>query len=101
MLNNAFCPLIEKSRMPLDKDGHAEPFLTYVSRAFDCLSDDLLIAKLNDYGADKESFGFLFSYLKNREQRIQLTHHIVNLVRLFLVFRKHSFRALFCFIKAL
>ena len=54
MLNNAFCPLIEKSRMPLDKDGHAEPFLTYVSRAFDCMSDDLLIAKLNADGADKD-----------------------------------------------
>ena len=40
-----------------------------MSKAFDCLLHDLLIAKLHAYGLDMPSFKLLSSYLSNRKQR--------------------------------
>ena len=42
--------------------------LTDLSKAFNCLSHDLLIAKLHAYGLDIDSFN-LEDYLSNRKQR--------------------------------
>ena len=46
--------------------------MTDLSKAFDCLSHDLLIAKLNAYGFDKNSLKLVYSYLSNREQRVKI-----------------------------
>ena len=43
--------------------------LTNFSKAFDCLSHDLLIAKLHAYGLDIDSLNVVHDYLSNREQR--------------------------------
>ena len=43
--------------------------LTDLSKGFDCLSHDLLIAKLHAYGRDIESLNILQDYSSNREQR--------------------------------
>ena len=43
-----------------------------MSKAFDSLSHDLLIAKLSAYGFDKESLEFINSYLKERKQRTKV-----------------------------
>ena len=39
-----------------------------LSKAFDCISQELLIAKLNAYGFDETSLKVIISYLKNRTQ---------------------------------
>ena len=64
--------MIEKWRQSLDNGGHAGALLTDLSKAFDCIDHDLLIAKLNAYGLDSNSLNFINSYLKNRKQRTRI-----------------------------
>ena len=43
-----------------------------LSKAFDCMSHNLLIAKLFAYGFSKDSLKFIYSYLKERNQRVKI-----------------------------
>ena len=42
------------------------------SKAHDCLSHELLIAKLAAYGFSKQSMRFIYSFLKGRKQGVCL-----------------------------
>ena len=64
--------MIEKWRQSLDSGGQAVAVLTDLSKAFDCLDHELLIAKLNAYGFDKSSLTFIYSYLSERKQRTKI-----------------------------
>ena len=44
----------------------------YLSKAYDCLKDDLLLPKLQAYGFSKESIRSFLSYLTNRTRRIKI-----------------------------
>ena len=43
-----------------------------LSKAFNCLSHNLLCLKLEAYGLSKNSLKLLQSYLENRKQRIKI-----------------------------
>ena len=45
-----------------------------LSKAFDCLPHGLLIAKLHAYGLPTTACHLMFSYLKERKQRIKFSH---------------------------
>merc|ERR1712168_654032 len=59
-------------RKGLDEGKVAGAILTDLSKAFDCISHDLLIAKLDSYGFDKPALMFVYDYLKNRVQRTKV-----------------------------
>ena len=62
--------LLEKWRATLDKKGFSGVLLTDLSKAFDSLSHDLLLAKLYAYGFDYNSVKLIHDYLVNRHQRV-------------------------------
>ena len=53
----------------LDSGDYVGTILMDLSRAYDCLSYDLLIAKLESYGLDIGSLNFLLDYLSLRKHR--------------------------------
>ena len=59
--------MIEKCRQSLDSGWQAAAVLTDLSKAFDCIDHELVIAKLNPYGFDKSSLTFMYSYLSERK----------------------------------
>ena len=61
--------MLEKCKSTTDNKKSFGALLTDLSKAFDCLSHDLLIAKLNAYGFNMSALRFVHSYIKNRMQR--------------------------------
>ena len=68
----ALLSLIEKWKIVLDSKGYGGAVLMNLSKAFDTMNHDLLIAKLHAYGFSKESLKLIKSYLSNRWQRIKV-----------------------------
>ena len=64
--------MIEMWRKAIDENKFAGAILTDLSKAFDCLSHDLLIAKLEAYGFDKSALKLLYDYLRGRKQRTKV-----------------------------
>ena len=64
--------ILEKWKSATDNKKSFGALLTALSKAFDCLSHDLLIVKLNAYGFDMSALLFVHSYLKNRMQRTKI-----------------------------
>ena len=57
----------------LSNKGKVGAILMDLSKAFDCLPHDLLIAKLKAYGFGQHSLRFLHSYLSNRKHRVRIS----------------------------
>ena len=66
--------MIEKWRESLDSGGNFGALLTDLSKAFDCLPHDLLIAKFHAYGIDMPSLKLLHSSLTKRRQRVKINN---------------------------
>ena len=54
----------------LDKSGVVETVRMDLSKAYDCLPHDLLLAKLSPYGFDESTIILIANYLSKRYQRI-------------------------------
>ena len=64
--------LTEEWRKHLDNNQVVGAILMDLSKAFDCISHELLIAKLSAYGFDKKTLKFFLSYLKGRKQAVNI-----------------------------
>ena len=65
---------MKNGKEKLDKGFFAGAVFMDLSKAFDCISHDLLIAKLNAYDFDRKSLVFFYSYLKQRKQCVNLNN---------------------------
>ena len=74
--NTQYCLLamLEKWKSSVDKGSSFGALLTDLSKAFDCLSHKLLIAKLHAYGFSLNALRLVHSYLTNRKQRTKINN---------------------------
>ena len=72
--NAQYCLIlaVERWKRSLDQKGSYGALLTDLSKAFDCLLHDLLIAKLHAYGFDHKSLQLMHGYLTKRNQRVRI-----------------------------
>ena len=73
---HALLRLENKLNMSLDNKQNIGLFMMDLSKAFDCIPYYLLIAKLHAYGFDKNSLKFIYSYLKERNQRVKINSEL-------------------------
>ena len=85
----------EKLENGVDKGKWFEAFLTDLSKAFDCLSQELLIAKLRPYGFDLPALKRIQNYLSNGKQRTKINQRIAHGTRLYLEYHKDLFPFLY------
>ena len=64
--------MLDKLNKALDKGLYTGILLTDLSKAFDSISHDLLIAKLSSYGFSKNSLNLMNDYLNDRKQRTKI-----------------------------
>ena len=64
--------MLEKWKRVVDNSKVFGALLTNLSKAFDCISHNLLIAKLNAYGLSLTALKLVDSYLQNHKQRTKI-----------------------------
>ena len=64
--------MIEKWKKNVDNGGVFGALLTDLSKAFDCILHDLIIAKLETYGFHIGALKLIHDYLSNRKQRVKV-----------------------------
>ena len=69
---HALLRLLHLWQRNLDQSNIIGTVLMDLSKAYDCLPHDLLIAKLAAYGLDNNSLTFIFDYLTSRKQRVKI-----------------------------
>ena len=64
--------MIESWHKQLDSKKIVGAVLMDLSKAFDCVNHDLLVAKLDAYGFSKDALSLIYSYLRDRSQRVEV-----------------------------
>ena len=64
--------MVEECKENLENNFIVAAVLTDLSKAFDCIPHDLLIAKLSAYGLNSDLLCFIYFYLKDRKQCVQI-----------------------------
>ena len=67
-------PLLESWKQSVDQNAAFGALLTDLSKAFDCVNHDLLIAKLFAYGVNFSALKLIFNYLNGRKQRVRISN---------------------------
>ena len=67
--------MIEKCKRALDKGRKVGTILMDLSKAFDTLNHNVLLAKLNAYGFSFNAIKFVQSYLSERFERVNINNN--------------------------
>ena len=70
--NHVLLKLIEEWKKSSDNEDIVGAVLMDLSKAFDCIPHDLLLAKLHAYGFSIDATTYLYSYLKRRKQGVKI-----------------------------
>ena len=71
---NILISLKEEWRKTLDNNFVVGAVLTDLSKAFDCIPHDLIIAKLSAYNFSDETLSYIYSNLTNRRQYVGINN---------------------------
>ena len=66
--------MLEKWKLVLDKGYNIGAIFMDLSKVFDTLNHELLLAKLNAYGFSENAIEYIKSYLSNRYQRTNINN---------------------------
>ena len=69
---HALLAMLEKIKITRERKGFCAAVLTDLYKAFDCICDDLVIAKLNAYGLEQNALKLVYDYLSNRSQKTRV-----------------------------
>ena len=75
--------MIEKAKKIIDKSGTFGAILTDLSKAFDCMTHDLLIAKLHALNFDMNALNLIFDNLTGRTQRVKINSRFSSYLDIF------------------
>ena len=71
--------LVENWKIALNENLQIGTVLMHLSKAFDCIPHDLLIAKFYAYGLSEEATTIFCSYLERRGKRVKIDDILVSL----------------------
>ena len=77
-IQHSLIAMLEKWKKALDKEENMSAVFMDLSKAFDSINHDLLLAKLKACGFSKQALSFVCSYLKNRRQRVQINNKLAD-----------------------
>ena len=69
---NVLLSMVEKMLLAHDKREVCRAILTDLSKFFDCINHDMIIAKLNAYGFDHNALDAIHNYLFGRSQKTKV-----------------------------
>ena len=72
--NHVLLRLIENWKKSLDNKNFVGTVLMDLSKAFDCIPHDLLVAKIHAYGLSEDTVTFMYLYLKRRKQGVKINN---------------------------
>ena len=75
--------MLERFKKALDKKNKFGALLTDLTKAFDYLNHEVLIAKLDAYNFDNSSLEVIRSYLSNRKHRTKINNTFSELAEIF------------------
>ena len=70
--NTALLQWLKNGKKSVDNKGTFGALLTDLSKAFDCIPYELLIAKLTAYRFDLKALKFIYSYINNRKKKVRI-----------------------------